>query len=142
MADLATLSHRIFDEVWNQQNLDVAGELISADFVMHDPNSVRNGIEAYKQFVREYRSAFPDLHFTIEDHVADDTTVATRWSCTGTHNGEIMGIPATGRRVQMTGVVFSKAVDGKFVESWSSWDALSLMQQLGVIPPREVAEAA
>jgi steroid delta-isomerase-like uncharacterized protein len=141
MTDLATLSHRIIEEVWNQKNVDAADELISSDCVVRDPNSVHKGLDGYKQFVREYLNAFPDLHFTIEDHVADEHGVATRWTCTGTHQGELQGIPATGRRVTVSGILLSKARDGKFVESWSSWDTMSLLQQLGVMPSRETFAA-
>lgn len=142
MTDLAALSLRIIDEVWNQKNVDAADELISCDCVVHDPNSVHEGLDGYKQFVREYLNAFPDLHFAIEDQVADEHGVATRWTCTGTHQGELQGIPATGRRVTVSGILFSKAKDGKFVESWSSWDTMSLLQQLGVMPSRETVAAA
>jgi steroid delta-isomerase-like uncharacterized protein len=141
MTDLATLSHRIIDEVWNKKNIDAADELISSDFVVHDPNSVHQGLDGYKQFVREYLSAFPDLHFTIEDQVADEHAVATRWTATGTHQGELQGIPATGGRVRVNGILLSKARDGKFVESWSSWDTMTLLQQLGVMPSKETVAA-
>jgi len=72
MTDVATLSHRIIDEIWNQKNVDAADQLISSDCVVHDPHSVHEGLDGYKQFVREYLNAFPDLHFTIEDQVADE----------------------------------------------------------------------
>jgi steroid delta-isomerase-like uncharacterized protein len=142
MTDGATLSRRIIDEVWNQRNVDAADELISSDCVVHDPNSVHKGLDAYKQFVREYLSAFPDLHFTIEDQISDEHGVATRWTCTGTHQGDLQGIPATGRRVTVSGILLSKVKDGKFVESWSSWDTMSLLQQLGVMSSRETVAAA
>jgi len=141
MTDLATLSHRIIDEVWNQKNVDAADQLISSDCVVHDPHSVHKGLDGYKQFVREYLNAFPDLHFTIEDQVVDEHGVATRWTATGTHQGELQGIPATGRRVTVSGILLSKAKEGKFVESWSSWDTMSLLQQLGVMPSRETVAA-
>lgn len=144
MANLAALSHRLLDEVWNKKNLDVVDELIAPQFVVHDPQgtSPRPGPEGYKEYVHAYLTAFPDFELTIDDQVADESTVATRWSCSGTHRGQLLGVPPTGRRVTVTGTSFSKFSDGKFAESWSSWDQLSLMQQLGVMPSGEVVQAA
>ncbi len=132
--DNKELSRRILDEVWNQQNLDAADEMIAANFVSHDPQSPQavRGIEGYKQFVRHYLNAFPDCHFTIEDHVAEGPMVVTRWTVTGTHRGALGNIPATGRRMSVTGISWSRIEDGKFVESWTNWDTLGMLQQLGV----------
>jgi steroid delta-isomerase-like uncharacterized protein len=141
--EVDTLSRRILEEVWNQRNLDLADQLISDDFVTHDPRGTSGkGPEAYKEFVRQYLTAFPDLQFTIEDSVADDQSVATRWTATGTHNGPLYGIPATGRRVSVNGIVFNKFENGKFTVSWSAWDSLSLMKQLGMMPSPETVQAA
>ena len=142
--DNKELSRRILEEVWNHQNLDAVDGFIAADFVQHDPqiaNGVR-GIEAYKQFVRYYLAAFPDLHFTVENQLSEGSTVATRWTVTGTHSGDLSGIPATGRPISLTGITCSRLVDGKFVESWSNWDALGMLQQLGAIPAQRVEKAA
>lgn len=141
---LESISRRIFDEVWNHRNLDLADELISPEFVVHDPrgSSQRKGPEGYREFVREYTTAFPDLEFTVLDQVANETDVATRWTCSGTHKGPLSGIPPTGRRVTLSGIAYSKYENGKFTASWSVWDALSLMQQLGVMPTGEQVEAA
>jgi steroid delta-isomerase-like uncharacterized protein len=141
--DIATINRQIFDEVWNKRNLDVADQLIADEFVTHDPRgATAQGLEAYKEYVRSYTTAFPDLHFTVDEAVADDTTVATRWTATGTHRGPLYGIPPTGRAVKMSGVVFSKFKDGKFTVSWSFWDSLSLMKQLGLAPSTESEQAA
>ncbi len=142
--DNKELSRRILEQVWNNKNFDAVDALIAADFVQHDPQapaSVR-GIEAYKQFVRYYLGAFPDLHFTVEDQVSEGQTVATRWTVTGTHNGDLRGISATGRRISLTGMTCSRVVDGKFVESWSNWDTLGMLQQLGAIPAERIDTTA
>ena len=81
-----------------------------------------------------YRSAFPDVHFTIEDLFAAGDKVVSRWTARGTHKGELMGIPATGKQVEVTGMDIDQVSGGKIVGSWNSWDALGLMQQLGVVP--------
>ena len=139
-AQNAELSRRIFEDVWNRKNLSAIDELMSADYVHHDPSSpaVPSGVDGYKQFVNSYMTAFPDAHFTIDDAFTDgqNTEVqneVTRWTVTGTHEGELAGIPRTGRRFSVTGISIARIADGKITESWNNWDALGLMQQLGVV---------
>jgi steroid delta-isomerase-like uncharacterized protein len=127
---------RSFEEVWNQGKLVAADEIYDASFVAHGLGvELPPGPEGFKQFVSVYRSAFPDLHFTIEDQFAEGDRVVVRWTARGTHKGELMGIPATGKPVVVTGIDIYHIHSGKAVESWANWDALGMMQQLGVIPP-------
>ena len=133
--DVKELSRRILEEVWNKQNLNAVDEMIDPDFVQHDAQSplpVR-GVEGYKQFVRYYLAAFPDSHFTVEDQISEGSMVVTRWTVTSTHNGPLGSIPASGRQISITGITWSRVENGKFVESWSNWDTLGMMQQLGVL---------
>lgn len=134
----------LFEEIWNNQNLDVVDELVSPDFVLHDPQSPSpvRGVEAYKQMVRYYTTAFPDLHFTIEDCLSDGDHEMTRWSCTGTQQGDLIGVPATGRQIAITGISYGRIADGKMVEGWNNWDTLGMLQQLGVVPMQAVPQAA
>jgi steroid delta-isomerase-like uncharacterized protein len=122
---------RLFDEV-SKGNLDVSDELMAADYVFHDPVSPveMRGPEGYKQHVAIYPAAFPDMQLTLEDMIAEGDQVAARFTFVGTHEGELMGIPATGRRIVMTGINIYRLADGKFVETWASYDAMGLMQQL------------
>ncbi|MBD3183245.1 T9SS type A sorting domain-containing protein [Candidatus Poribacteria bacterium] len=130
------ISARIWDEIWNQGNLDLADELVAEDFVLHDPVSGDvAGLEIFKQFVGMYHTAFPDFQFTVEDRMAVGDKVMIRFSFQGTHEGELMGMPASGKQINLTGIVVEQYKDGKAVESWSEWDALGLMQHLEVIPP-------
>jgi steroid delta-isomerase-like uncharacterized protein len=131
--DIKELSRRIFEEVWNKQNLSAADELIASNFVDHDPQSSVQGLEGYKQFVRYYLTAFPDSHFTVEDEISDGQMVVTRWTVTGTHTGNLGAIPATGRRITITGISCGRVENGKMVEAWTNWDTLGMMQQLGVL---------
>ena len=142
--DNKELARRVIEEIWNNQQVDLADEMIAGDFVQHDPQSPFpvQGLEAYKQFVQHYLKAFPDLHFSIEEIVSEGQTVVTRWSSTGTHSGNLPGIPATGRRTSSSGIVCSRVENGRLVESWSNWDTLGLMQQLGVIPGEQLKQAA
>ena len=129
------LIRRFFEEVWNEQNLDAIDELVAADQVDHSlPPGLPPGREGAKAFVGMYLSAFPDTRMTIEDIVAEGDRVVTRWSATGTHTGELMGIPATGKQVTVTGLDINRYSGGKSVEHWGQFDQMGMMQQLGVVP--------
>jgi steroid delta-isomerase-like uncharacterized protein len=127
-------SRRVFDEVLNKGNLAVVDELFNADNVVHTPTGPVYGVEGYKQFVNMYLSAYPDLQFTIEDLLAEGDKVVARWTGTGTHQGSLMGIPPTGKRVTVTGMNINRFENGKFLEVWLEFDGLGMLQQLGVIP--------
>jgi len=129
------LVRRYFEEVWNKGNLDLVDELVSVDIVGHVREGEFTGFEGNKQHVISFRTPFPDVHITIEDLIAEGDKVAMRYTVTGTHKDELMGIiPPTGKQVTMTGIVIFRIADGKFGEVWSIVDMLGLMQQLGVIP--------
>jgi steroid delta-isomerase-like uncharacterized protein len=127
---------RGIEEVWNQGNYDVADEVIAQDFVAHMPGSTDdlNGPEGVKQYFAKLHQAFPDLKFTIEDHVAEGDRVIARWIARGTHDGDFRGIPPTGTHVAVTGITVNRFADGKIVEGWQYLDELGLLQQLGVAP--------
>jgi steroid delta-isomerase-like uncharacterized protein len=133
------VDRRSYEEVWNKGQMEVIDELIADDFVLHDPALPENlvGPDGFRQFVILYRTAFPDIQFAVEDQVAEGEMVAARWTATGTHSGELMGptpIPPTGNQVVGTGITVVRISNGKYTELWNSWDALGLMQQLGVMP--------
>jgi len=126
---------RVIEEVWNQRKLEVIEEILATDFVGHMVGSPDiHGPDGLKQFVSMLLTAFNDIHFTVEDQIAEGDKVVTRWSFTGTHNGEFMGIPPTGVQVKVTGTNISRIAGGKIVEYWCNPDNLGMMQQLGVIP--------
>lgn len=131
-----TILHRFFTELFNSGDLDVADEIVASDYVNHNPVPGETpGREGLKAFVTHIRTAFPDIHFTIEDHVVEGDKVATRWTATGTHQGEFAGIAATGKPVEVPAANMHRVSDGQIREGWLVWDSLGLMQQLGVIPP-------
>lgn len=128
-------SLRAKEELFNRGNLDVAEELFAPDFVYHEPGGEDwHGPEGVKEYVTMMRAAFPDLHLTIEDQAAEGDRVAYRWTARGTHRGELMGIPPTDRRVTVAGIAIARFSNGKTEEMWESYDALGMMQQLGVVP--------
>ncbi len=130
------LSKRGVEEVWNQGKLEVIDELTAANCVFNDPTlpgGKVTGPKAYKQVVQMYRAAFPDLRITINDQIAEGDKVVTRWTATGTHKGELMGIAPTGKRATVTGIAIDRFQNGKTVEQWQSGDTAGMLQQLGVV---------
>jgi steroid delta-isomerase-like uncharacterized protein len=131
-----TIARRAFEEAWNGGDLAVLDELVAPGSVVHDPGTPgrAGGPEGEREAIQLYRAAFPDLHFTLEAVLAEDNTATVRWTARGTHRGDLPGIPATGRAAEVTGISVIRVAGGKIVEEWISWDALGLLQQLGVIP--------
>jgi steroid delta-isomerase-like uncharacterized protein len=129
-------SRRILEEIFGAGNYDVADELLQKDAIGHDPALPEpvKGPEGLKESARGYRAAFPDLMASIDQMVGEGDLVATRWTCRGTHKGELFGIAPTGKQVTVTGITIDRYVDGKLAESWTNWDTLGLMQQLGAVP--------
>jgi len=132
---------RAIEEGWNQGHAAVFDELNAPTFVNHDPGAPGVHTNAdYKRWVTERLSAFPNLHFTIEDLVAEGDQVAMRWTFRGTHTGDLvapMTLPATGKQVTVTGIPIVRLAGGGAVEVWSQGDTLGFLQQLGVIPAPE-----
>jgi steroid delta-isomerase-like uncharacterized protein len=135
---------RLFEEVWNKGNLPVADEVFAPNYTHHDASTpdVGRGPESEKKRATLYRTAFPDLRLTIEDIIAEGETVMARWSCRGTHKGDLSGIAPTGKQITISGISIARFANGKMVEGWINWDALGLMQQLGVVPELGKAMAA
>ncbi|HEY6285465.1 MAG TPA: ester cyclase [Ktedonobacteraceae bacterium] len=127
------LAHRVY-EAFNQRNLEVLDELCTSDFVYHLATMTIQGPEAYKQFLSKLLTAFPDLKVTLEDTIADGDTVVARYTLRGTHKGNYMGMPPTGKQITLTAIGITCIANGKAVEQWVNADDLGALQQLGVIP--------
>jgi steroid delta-isomerase-like uncharacterized protein len=125
------LARRFFEEIWNQGDESAIDCYIPVDAKGNDPD-FGSGREGFKAQWRKWRDAFPDLRFEIVDLVAEGEKVLTRWVLTGTHQGEFLGIPATGRPIRVAGMSLDRIEDGLVVEGFDGWDALGLRQQLGV----------
>jgi steroid delta-isomerase-like uncharacterized protein len=126
------VARRFIEEVWNNGNLDAIDELISEDHVDHDPG--REGTPGGREGMRGFVQMYPDTHLEIGDIVAEGDLVAMTWTATGTQDGELMGIPATGKSVTVTGMGMDRVRGGQIVESWGNYDALGMLVQLGAIP--------
>jgi steroid delta-isomerase-like uncharacterized protein len=137
-----TLSRRFFEEVFGKGKLNVLDEIIASDHINSGPGNLPGlpaGPEGTKQLVTAYRNAFPDLGFTVDEQIAEGDKVMTRWTAHGTNQGELLGMPATGKSSTVTGIVVDRIVNGKIAESWGIFDQFGMMQQLGVIPTPELA---
>ncbi len=135
--DNKALSRRLFQEFWDQKNLAVADELLAANYVDHTPGhppGLPPGPEGFKQFASLYFTALPDIRLTIEDQVAEGDKVVTRWTSHGTNTGSLFGMPATNKSATFTGITIDRIAGGKIVETWTNFDNLGMLQQLGVIP--------
>ena len=133
--DNKALVRRFVDEVQSAGNIDLIDEVCSPEFVNHSaPPGIPANREGIKIVAAMFRGAFPDSYFTVEDMVAEGDKVVTRKTFHGTHEGEFMGIPPSGRAVSMGLIDIVRISDGKVVEHWSMGDSLGMMQQLGVIP--------
>lgn len=130
------LLNRYFAEAWNQGNLDLLDELVAPHFVNHNPifPGLPPGPASLKPNFVALRSAFPDIHFTIEDQVCEAGKVVTRWTCRGTHRGNWRNIAPTGRPVQIAGIQTNRISRGQITEQWLVVDQLGMLQQMGVIP--------
>jgi steroid delta-isomerase-like uncharacterized protein len=137
VSDNETLVRRFFSEVFNQGDLEAVDAFIHPQHENHDPTApeVPKGPDGVRRLVELYRSAFPDIHFEHEDIVDLGDKVAHRWTFTGTHRGEIMGIEPTGREVTVQGIEINRIADGKIADSWAISDALGMLEQLGVEVP-------
>ena len=132
--DNKTLVRRFYEDVFNQRNLALVDELCSTTHVFHNPPTTLRGREEFKQLLSVYLTAFPDARFTVEDEIAEGEKVTSRYTFRGTHQGELMGIPPTGKQVTVTGIIINRIAGGQSVEGWLNFDALGLLQQIGAIP--------
>ena len=134
MTDLNAMVRRMFQEVIVGGNLALVDELVADDFKTEMPTPVP-GKEGFRQVVKAWRAAFPDMTMTFNDVLVSGDKVTTRGVIRGTHKGEFNGIPATGKRVEARFIDIWQARNGKFVENWVQIDMLSMLTQLGVVPP-------
>ena len=129
------LGRRWIEEIWGKGNLAVVDEILASNFVFHyAPPGVAPDREGYKQTLTMYRTSSPDMHYTVDDMVAEGDKVAIRWAGKGTHRGDLMEIAPTGKKVTITGISIIRITGGKIVEEWTEQDMLGVLQQLGVAP--------
>ena len=129
--DNKAIARRFFEEVWNQRTLDVVDEIFAPTLTFNGKSVSR---EAIKQLVTARLAAFPDIHVTVDDQVAEGDKVSTRRTWEATHQGPYRGISATGKRVRWTQISIVRFAEGRAVEDWAIADELSILEQLGHLP--------
>ncbi len=129
------LTRRFYEEIINQKNIHAIDRFCTTDFVDHNPPpGVEGSLEATKQQFLELMAAFPDLKMVVEDQIAEGDRVVNRVLVRGTHKGEYMGMPGSGKTVEIGGIDIIRLVNGKAAERWGYFDDVRLMQQLGAMP--------
>jgi steroid delta-isomerase-like uncharacterized protein len=141
--DVKEIERRLAEDPWRGK-LDEVLELVADDYILHVPGSTEpfRGKQGYRDFVGTYLAGFPDGSITVDEQIAEGDVVATRWTGRGTNTGDLMGMPASGRQVTVSGLTYSRIADGKARESWITWDTLSMLQQLGAVPEMTPAQSA
>jgi len=126
------LARRYFEEAWNRGDVEVLDELLAPNYVNHTPSTPDPppGPAGLKPIILAMRRAFPDLHYEVKDVIATEDAVTIRVVMTGTHRGDLFGLPPTGRRVQVDQINIEHIRDGRIVEHWRVTDELQLMRQL------------
>ena len=135
---------RWFKEVWNEGRTQTIHELLSPDAVargQRGPREEIHGPDEFLGFVQEIRSAFPDIHITLDDAFGARDKVVGRWSATMTHTGQGFGEP-TGKQIYLTGITIARIVDGKIVDGWDNWDRLGMLEQIGAYRQPETSSLA
>ena len=122
----------LIEEVFNKGNLSVLSEVIHSDYIYESPTERMEGISELTAFIQALRIAFPDLYIRMDDQISEGEKVCSRITMTGTHRGDFLGLPATGKPVFLQGVIISRLEDGLIREEWELLDQLALLQQLGI----------
>ena len=134
MADAKAILQRIFDEIINEGRLDATDELFTPDYVDHGPMGTIQGRDAFRAMVAQWRSAVPDVHCTVENVVTDGELVGWLVRATGTHTGDGLGFPATGKPFETVSANLGRLRDGKAAEHWSEQGMLPMLVQLDLLP--------
>ncbi len=135
MTDLGAKVRKLFEQGFARGDTKVFDELIGDEYVNHDMPAPGKGPNALKAVLGQFREAFPDMAFEVLDIVEQGDRVATRGIFRGTHRGTFNGIPPTGKKVEVPWMDFWRAKNGKLVENWVRLDMMSMLTQLGVVPP-------
>ena len=127
------LMRRWFQEVWNEERTKTIYDLLPENAIgvgQDQPGVEIYGPAGFVALFNRIHGAFPDMKVTVEDVFGADDKVVVRWSAVMTHTGDHLGIPATNKKVRITGITITRIENGKIVQGWDNWDQLALMQQV------------
>jgi steroid delta-isomerase-like uncharacterized protein len=138
------LARRWFEELWNQGRFEIIDEMADTHAVgrgqmLHDAPI---DLKQFREFAHHLRSAFPDFHVTIEDTIAEKDRVVLRWQADMTHSGQFLRYPATGKKVDISGITIFRLKEGKIVAGWDKWDQLGMLEQIGAVPEQNPKSSA
>jgi steroid delta-isomerase-like uncharacterized protein len=131
MSQVEEILHGIYEAI-NSGNLALLEKFVAPDYVEHSDGF--QGVEPFQQQVAAFRTAFPDLHVSVDDLLSDGDRFASRTTVTGTHTGDLMGMPPTGKRISVEAVDIGRVENGQAKERWGGLNMYSMLTQLGVIP--------
>jgi len=126
----------LFEKAFNQGDLAVVDKLLSPNHFAHNAfGGTLNGPQGLKVLIVMFRTAFPDLHCTVDNEIREGDQFAARWTLRGTHKGSFLDTPPTGRLVEAQGIIFGRLENGRISEDWTLFDQMGILRQLGVVPP-------
>lgn len=140
----AELGRRWFDEVWNKGRREAIAEMLAPEAILYDGETKSVGPEGFYPFFDRLRATLADIHITVHDSFGEGDRICVRWSCSGKHSGEGLGIPASGKSINVTGMCVMRIANGKIAGGWQNWDMLGMMHQIqgSVAPPTYISQAA
>ena len=130
-----TLAHEWFEEVWNKSQINAIDRLLADDAVAHglfdEHGQELRGPAGFKPFFLQFTKAFPDIHVEVADTISEGDKIAARCVVTGTHKGDMLGVSASNRPIEFTGIAIIRVKDGRIVEAWNNFDFQALSKQIG-----------
>jgi len=135
--DNEAVARRWFEEFFNERNLDVVDEIIAPDHTVHDPShlNLAPGPEGQKELLDRYVTAFPDARIVIEEQIADENHIVTRYTFHGTHEGYLPEYSPTGVEVSASGIQIDRISEGRIEETWVNWDSAGVLRLIDPVPP-------
>ena len=139
-----TIARKLIEECWNKGRVNVVDEVMSSLCRHHDAvfPTLEEGSENFKRHIKACRKGFPDLNFTLEDEIAERDEVVVHWRARGTHRDTFIGMPATNKKGDVSGTTILRVEKSKIVESWSDWNLLTLLEQLGLAGAMQAQQPA
>ena len=128
------LAKRWFEEVWNKSRREAIAELLAPGAVVHEAGQSSRGPEGFYPFFDRMQAAFSDIHVTFQDAISEGDKVCLRWTCSMKHTGAGLGMPPTGKQLQVTGMSIVKIEGSQLIEGWQNWDMMALMEQIHAKP--------
>src|SRR5438105_2166584 len=119
------LAKRWFEEVWNKSRREAIAEMLAPEALLYEAGQPSRGPDGFYPFFDRMRASFSDIHVTIHDAIAEGNKVCLRWSCAMKHTGDGLGMPATNKQVEVTGMSLIQIEGNRFIQGWQNWDMMA-----------------